>query len=221
MEKAYVLMQRQDKFGQGLINPDGTTNYDSGENFSWGPAFDGVVRPWTSPIDTDNDGKLEYLSRPYSAVPNQLENLFRTGRTNTNNIALSGGNEGFTYYASYGNTFQKVFLDNTDYNRNNVTLRATAKFTEKLSSEFGITYANINQNTTQEGSRAFEGQNAYASALQSPVNIPYNELRDYNNPFHSFGGYCGTYTVNPYFIANEYTNNGKINNLLGNFSFEL
>lgn len=28
----------------------------------------------------------------------------------------------------------------------------------------------------------------------------------------------GTYTVNPYFIANEYTNNGKINNLLGNFS---
>ncbi|MBK9744808.1 MAG: hypothetical protein IPO94_18530 [Saprospiraceae bacterium] len=114
--------------------------------------------------------------------------------------------------------FKKGILDNTDYNRNNVTLRATAKFTEKLSSEFGITYANINQNTTQEGSRAFEGQNAYASALQSPVNIPYNELRDYNNPFHSFGGYYGTYTVNPYFIANEYTNNGKINNLLGNFS---
>ncbi|MBK9737872.1 MAG: SusC/RagA family TonB-linked outer membrane protein [Saprospiraceae bacterium] len=218
IEKAYVLMKRQDKFGQGLINPDGTTNLDSGENFSWGPAFDGVVRPWTSPIDTDGDGKVEYLSRPYSAVPNQLENLFRTGRTNTNNIALSGGSEGFTYYASFANTNQKGILDNTDYNRNNITLRATAKFSEKLSSEFGVTYANINQNTTQEGSRAFEGQNAYASALQAPVNIPYGELRDYNNPFHSFGGYYGTYTINPYFIANEYTNNGKINNLLGNFS---
>lgn len=130
MEKAYVLLKRQDQYGQGLINPDGSTTFDSGENFSWGPKFDGVVRPWTSPIDTDGDGTYEFLSRPYSAVPDQLENFFRTGRTNINNVAIEGGNDNFTYYASYSNTFQRGILDNTDYNRNSLSFNATANLTK-------------------------------------------------------------------------------------------
>ena len=64
VEQAYVLTERQNKFSQGILNPDGSTNRDSGENFSWGPRFDGFVRPWTSPIDSDGDGDLEWLSRP-------------------------------------------------------------------------------------------------------------------------------------------------------------
>jgi len=215
VEQAYVLLQRQDQYGQGLINPDGSNSLDSGENFSWGPAFDGVVRPWTSPIDTDDDGSIEYLSRPYSKVDNQLRNFFRLGRTNTNSIALSGGNEAMTYRVSYGNTYQRGILENTDYTRNNFGLAASAKLTERLSSEFSVTYANSLTNTAQEGSRAFEGQNPYSNAVQAPVNIPYNELRDYNNPFHNFDGFYGSYTVNPYFVLGESINEGKVNNLLG------
>lgn len=217
-EQAYVLLQRQDQYGQGLINPDGSKTFDTGENFSWGPALDGVVRPWTSPVDVDGDGKLEYLSRPYSAVPNQLDNFFRTGRTNVNSLSVSGGSQGFTYYASYANTYQRGILENTDYKRNNLTLNATAKLTDRLTSSFRVSYANVDQNTAQEGSRAFEGQNAYANAIQAPNTIPYNELRDYNSPYHDFNGYYGSYTVNPYFVLNEYGNTGKINNVLGNFS---
>lgn len=217
MEKAYILMQRQDQYGQGLINPDGSTTTDSGENFSWGPKFDGIVRPWTSPVDVDGDGTLEFLSRPYSAVPNQLQNFFRTGRTNINNIALEGGNENFTYYASYSNTLQRGILDNTDYSRNSLSFNATANLGKRLKSSFGVTYAYIDQNTALEGARAFEGNNSYATALQSPNTIPFNEIRDYNNPFHGFTGYYGSYTINPYFILNEYRNSGKINNLMGNF----
>lgn len=218
VEKAYVLLKRQDQFGQGLINPDGSTTWDSGENFSWGPRFDGVVRPWTSPVDTDGDGTKEFLSRPYSAVPDQLENFFRTGRTNINNFSIGGGNDKYTYFASYSNTYQKGILDNTDYQRNSLTFNASAVLSSRLTSNFGITYANVNQNTALEGARAFEGNNSYASALQSPNNIPFNELRDYNSPFHDFAGYYGSYTINPYFILNKYRNNGKVNNVLGNFS---
>ncbi|MCB9327547.1 MAG: SusC/RagA family TonB-linked outer membrane protein [Lewinellaceae bacterium] len=218
-DKAYVLLQRQDQYGQGILNPDGSKNRDSGENFSWGPKFDGVVRPWTSPIavDTDGDGindSVEYLSRPYSAVPNQLDNFFRIGNTAENSISFSGGKGGFKYYASYGNTQQQGILDNTDYSRNNFNFKASADISSKFRSGFNISYAIIDQNTAQEGSRAFEGQNPYASAVQAPVNIPYNELKDYTNKFHSFDGYYGSYAINPYFILNEYQNNGKINNLL-------
>src|SRR5690606_8820731 len=145
--------------------------------------------------------------------------FFNTGYTVTNNINLSGANEGFSYFVSYGNTDQTGTLENTYYKRNNITLNATAKLSEKLESNFKFSYANVKQNTAQEGSRAFEGNNAYAMAVQSPVNIPFTELRDYKSPFHDMDGYWGSYSsVNPYYILNEYGNKGNIDNFLGNAS---
>lgn len=215
METAIINLQRQSKFGQGYDN----LHLDSGENWSWGPALDGVVRPWTSPIDSDGDGSLEALTRPYSAVRNQLQDFFNTGYTVTHNINLSGSNDGFTYYASYGNTQQTGILDNTYYNRNNITFNASAKLSEKLKSDFKVSYARVDQNTAQEGSRAFEGNNAYAMVIQSPVNIPFTELRDYKSPFHDIDGYWGSYSsVNPYYILNEYGNEAEIDNFLANAS---
>ena len=214
-EKAYVLLQRQNKFGQGYDN----AHYDSGENWSWGPSLDGTIRPWTSPVDTDGDGALEALTRPYSAVDNQLQEFFNLGQTVSNSFYLSGAKEGFTYYASFSNANQKGTLDNTFYKRNTGSFNASAQLSEKLRSDFKVSYAHINQNTAQEGSRAFEGNNAYAMVIQSPVNIPFGELRDYKSPFHDINGYWGSYSsVNPYFILNEYGNDGKINNFLGNAS---
>lgn len=219
-EQAYVLLQRQDKYGQGLINPDGSNTRDSGENFSWGPPVDGIVRPWTSPIDIDGDGTYEYLSRPYSAVKDQLQNFFRTGYTLNNSISFSGGSDRYKYYASYSNTLQNGILDNTDYERHSINLNASAKLSDKFNSRLTLNYSNVDQNTTQEGSRAFEGQNPYASAVQAAITIPYTELRDYKNPYHSFEGYYGSYTVNPYFILNEYVNNGRSNNFLASFALD-
>ena len=214
-EEAIVLAKRQDRFGQGYDN----LHFDSGENWAWGPAFDGVVRPWTSPVDTDGDGALEALTRPYSVVPNQIEEFFNTGNTASNSISLTGSNGGFGYYMSYSNTNQNGILDNTKYQRNTFTASANAKLSDRLKANFKVSYANVDQNTAQEGTRAFEGNNAYAMALQSPVNIPFGELRDYNNPYHDINGYWGSYSsVNPYYILNEYGNEGNINNFLGNAS---
>jgi TonB-linked SusC/RagA family outer membrane protein len=213
MEEAYVLNKRQNKFSQGILNPDGSTTRDSGENFSWGPKFDGVVRPWTSPVDADGDGDLEWLSRADSPVEDQLQGFFRPGYTFNNSLSLSGGDDRFTYFTSYANTTQNGVMANTDYRRNNFQVNATGKLNDKVSVGVNLSYATVKQNTAQEGARAFEGQNPYASALQAPANIDYNELKDYNSPFHSFTGYYGSYTINPYFILNEYKNFAKINNI--------
>ncbi len=215
VQNAIVVLDRQDQFGQGYD----AAHLDSGENWSWGPAVDGVVRPWTSPIDSDGDGSLEALIRPYSAVPNQLEDLFNKGYTFNNSIAFSGSNGDYSYYASYANTDQTGILENTYYKRNNFTFSSSAKLSEKLKANFKFSYANVKQNTSQEGSRAFEGNNAYAMAVQSPITIPFNELRDYTSPFHDTEGYWGSYSsVNPYFILNEYGNEADINNFLANTS---
>ena len=215
METAYVLLQRQSQWGQGYSN----ANLDSGENWSWGPRVDGVVRPWTSAIDSDGDGSLEALMRPYSAVRNQLKDFFNTGYTQSHSFNLSGATDGFTYFASYGNTNQSGILDNTYYKRNNFTFNSSAKLSDKVQSDFKVSYANVRQNTAQEGSRAFEGNNAYAMAVQSPINIPFTELRDYKSPFHDINGYWGSYSsVNPYYILNEYGNQAEIDNFLANAS---
>jgi len=217
VEHAIINLQRQNKFGQGY---DGI-HFDSGENWSWGPEVDGVVRPWTSAVDADGDGALEALTRPYSAVPNQLEDFFNTGFTLNNGISISGSNNGFNYYASYANTDQTGTLDNTSYKRNNITFNSSAKLSDKLRSGFKVSYANTKQNTAQEGSRAFEGNNAYAMVIQSPITIPFNELRDYNNPFHDINGYWGSYSsVNPYYILNEFGNQAGIDNLIFNTSID-
>jgi TonB-linked SusC/RagA family outer membrane protein len=214
IERAYVLFQRQDQYGQGY---DGTV-LDSGENFSWGPKFDGVVRPWSTPVDTDGDGDLEFLSRPYSAVPDQLENFFRMGNSNTQSISFSGNNEKFSYYASYNNALQNGILDNTNYKRNSFNLSASAKVSERFKTDFTINYGLVDLNGTSEGARGFDGNNAYAAVVQTPVNIPISELRDYKNPFHDQKGYYGAYTGNPYFNLYEFTNNAQINNFFGSMS---
>ena len=213
IDQAYVLLQRQDQFGQGF---DGTT-FDSGENFSWGPRVDGLVRPWTSPIYAE-DGSLEFLSRPYSAVPDQLDHFFRLGSTTSNNVSFSGSSDKFSYYASYGNATQKGILDNTDYNRNSFNFSASAKVSKKFKTDFGLNYSIIDQNSSQEGSRGFDGQNAYAAAIQTPITVPFQEIRDYKSKFHDFGGFFGSYTANPYHTLYEFVNNGKFNNLLGHMT---
>jgi TonB-linked SusC/RagA family outer membrane protein len=214
-DNAIILLQRQNQFGQGYDN----ASLDSGENWAWGPQLDGISRPWTTPIDSDGDGALESLVRPYSAVENQLKDFFETGQTISNNVSVSGTNDGFSYFGSFGNTNQEGILQNTYYKRNNISFNASAKLSDKIESNFKVSYARVKQNTAQEGSRAFEGNNAYAMAVQSPVNIPFTELKDYNSPFHDINGYWGSYSsVNPYYILNEYGNEATIDNFLANAS---
>lgn len=205
-DRAYNVMTRQEQYGQGYY-PVGPV---PGENFSWGPAFDGIVRPWTSPINTPN-GQSQ-LVRPYSAVPNQLDMFFRLGSTYRNTLAVEGGSDKFTYYFAYGNTKNEGIFENSFYNRNNFTLNASAKLSKMISSKFSIQYSNISQRGVL-GGREFN--RPYQSAIQTPANIPINEVKDYNNPYQNLEGFWGSYTPNPYFIMNEEANDNKVDNLLG------
>jgi|JI61114BRNA_FD_contig_123_20066_length_5753_multi_3_in_0_out_2_1 TonB-linked SusC/RagA family outer membrane protein len=204
-DKAYIVLGRQNQYGEGYY-PIGIM---PGENFSWGPKLDGIVRPWTAPTTTPNG--ISQLIRPYSAVNNQLESFFNTGITSTAGIAIEGGKDKFTFYLSYNNTNNKGTLPYSYYKKHNVTFNANAELSDKLTTGFSLQYSNVLMDPKLSGR---EFANGYMSAIQTPVNIPISESRDYNSVYHNLEGYWGTYTPNPYFILANTKNESKSHNIL-------
>jgi TonB-linked SusC/RagA family outer membrane protein len=212
-DKVYLQLKRQNKYGQGYDNAP-----DPIENFSWGPEFDGVIRPWTPPVQTPNG--TSQLIRPYSAIENQLEEAFNIGQTFRTGIAVEGGSDKFTYYLSYNNTNNTGLFDNSFYKRHSVVANATAKLSDKITSKFNVQYSNVRQRAiTGAGSGNFNGP--FQALIQQPVNIPLKELRDFNSIYQDFNGYYGGYTPNPFYIMNNENNDAKVDNIIGAFELEV
>ncbi len=226
-ERVYILTKRQDQWGSGYASCGGCgggININMGENFSWGSPFDGVSRPWTAvPVDADGhflpltNGKIEQLYRPYSAVKNQLASFFDYGYTNRNTVSIDGGSDKITYYLSYTNFNNGGVMPGTKLNKNNILFNSTATFSEKISTNFSFNYTKMTQRGAVEGGYPFgyaSGAASYANALQSPVNIPFDEIRDYKSPYHDFNGWYGQYSTNPYYILDQQKVENNIDNVI-------
>ena len=230
-EEAYLLYQPQEKFGSGYKTCNGCgggIDIFMGENFSWGAPLDGQLIPWTGqPADAAgnliplNNGKIEQLVRPYSAVKNNLQNFFDTGSTLRNSIAIDGGTDKFTYYLSYTNFDNQGIVHNTDLNKHNLLLNVGSQFSSKLRSDFSLNYSKLNQRGATEGGYPFgysSGTPALAFLTQTPPNIPINELRDYNSPYQDFKGFYGQYSINPFYILDKQDVRNTVDNIVSNVS---
>jgi TonB-linked SusC/RagA family outer membrane protein len=208
----------QNEYGQGY---DMVTN-DLIENWSWGPRFDGVVRPWGQEIN----GVAK--QRPYSAVKNNVRDFFETGTTFTNGVSLSGAGNKSTYFLSLNSLNSNGIMptDRDKYNRYNIRFNGTTQLANKLSSSISVNYSRINSDQVGGGQGA---GSVYDNVLQTPRNIPLTELKNLNDPYNSIGGffdendnelfgYYGGYTVNPYYLLREYHNRNNVDRVIGNFS---
>ena len=212
------LPDLQNDYGQGYDN----SVIDPKENWSWGPRFDGVVRPWGQSI---NGVRLE---RPYSAVRNNVRDFFETGTAFNNNLSFSGGNEKSTFFLSLNSVNSDgIMPTNRDkYNRYNIRFNGSTQLANKISSSFSLNYSRVNSNLVGGGQG---GGSVYNNVLQTPRNIPLTDMKDLNNPYYSIGGvfdadgnegfgYYGAYTINPYYVLRSYNNRNNVDRVLGNFS---
>ena len=112
------ITQQQNVYGQGWSG-DWATN----ENGSWGPEMDGKVRLWGNTVDNSR------LLKPFEAQEDNLEDFFDIGQNYKNSLAISGGGDNTTFYASYGNTNADAFIptDIDSYNRHAFNLKGSAK----------------------------------------------------------------------------------------------
>ena len=200
-ESILRLPEYQNEFGQG-----GQKLPDSRENFSWGPKFDGKVRPWGQQVGDSQRVK------PYVGLPDNVKEFFDLGGVFTNNVSFAQNNDRNSYYLSLNNVDQKGVMPGTRYKRYAVKLSGTADITDKIYSSATINYIRSNGDLSVQG----QGNSPYDQVLQTPRDISLLELKDYKNKYNDLNGYYGAYTVNPWYLLGEDSYTSVVDRVLGN-----
>ncbi|GAA4821467.1 SusC/RagA family TonB-linked outer membrane protein [Algivirga pacifica] len=161
-DNVYILPEFQNEYGGGYelefptfdyaasgLGPewekfDGTPVVEAGADESWGPRMDGQqVLAWHSFVpesDTYNQ------TVPFSPQPNNYRDLFNTGVTTSNSVALSGGDETSTFRLGWTNVTQKGVVPNSNMQKNTITFRGTKDLNDRLKGFFSGSY--VSQQTT-------------------------------------------------------------------------
>ncbi|KRD63949.1 hypothetical protein ASE40_00975 [Flavobacterium sp. Root935] len=205
----------QNQFGQGWNGAgySGTNSY-SNENGSWGPAFNGEVRPW----GTVYNGTQQI--KPYVGLNDNVRDFYDTGILSTQSVNLSGGGDtsDFSLVFSNVNSDGVVPTESDLYKKQSIGFNGGLKgkrFT--LRTSLNYVYKDQSVVNAGQGDDAGQGSTLQQDLLQIPRDVSVVDLRDYkNNIFNTPDYYFTPYATNPYFSLNE--NSTKIygHNIFGN-----
>jgi len=123
-----------------IINQNGDTRTTAeefgyyGSAVSWGPEMKGqLVKWWDSEM------------REYSPQPDNLQEPFHNGNTQTHNIAVQGGTDKGTIRMSFTREDNTPIIDNSNYSRTTINLGTNIKISDKLRADAALTYVNYNR----------------------------------------------------------------------------
>ncbi len=211
-ESPFRLPKWQNEYGQGAKGlfsyVDGTgAGVNDGVDESWGPKLDGRLLPqFDSPIAADGSR----TPTPWIAHPDNVDKFFETGRTLTNNVAITGANDKGDFRLSFTDLDQTGILPNTNYKRRTVSLNAGWNLTKKLSIRATGNYVN-------DGSDNRNNFGLYFIWFGRQVDM--DKLKDYHKPGSIYQyNWNDNYWTNPYYMLNESTRANERDRLYGNMS---
>lgn len=209
----------QDQYGQGsggeFSYVDGAGGgVNDGTDESWGPRLDGRLIPqYNSPVVGGVRQATPWVS---PGKDNIRKHFFETGRTLTNNIAISGGNEKAGVRVSFTNLDNKGILYNTYLRRNTVNVNAGADITNK----FKVT-TNVNYSETR-GRRPGQGYDELNVMQQMYTWYGRQvDVRDLKSLYERTGdnsNWNNNYHSNPYYILGQATNDDQRDRFIGNLT---
>ncbi len=198
----------QNEFGQGW-----DAVWRGNENGSWGPRFDGKLRPWGNVVDDSQ------LIKPFSAQKNNVKDFFEIGKTYQNSISVSGGGDKTTFYASYSNVSADGFIptDADEYTRNTFALKGTHKITEKLKISASVNYVAKTASAVAVGQGMQTGGEPLMGEIwQLPRDFSLVDGEDFNSKFYNYENFYTPYASNPYMSIGENSNSQRENRIYGN-----
>lgn len=154
---------------------------------------------------------------PYAPVFGNVKEMFQTGTTFTNSIAIDKAHDNGTFRLGYTNTTAEwMMADRDKLNRHNLTLRATQNLTDKVSVDATMMYIydEVTNRIVENGSTQNPAQN-YISLhpnFGKSTLLPYKDENGYEN-----GSNAGLGTLrNPYWNINENTTSDLTNRVVSN-----
>jgi TonB-linked SusC/RagA family outer membrane protein len=153
-----------------------------------------------------------------------LGEIYKTGLTSDNNIAISGGNERTSFYASGGLSVQDGVIvgGNNKYNRATARLKASHDLTSKLTLAGNFNYVDTRGAYVQKGSNV---SGLLLGALRTPPsydNVPFltpsGLQRPYRfpNPSTAESFLTAAYYDNPFFVINNPANRSELGRSIAN-----
>ena len=182
-EKVVRLPERQKLYGGGYSTTFQKATIDGKEynivdyaaDESWGPKLDGTpVLHW---YNLDPEYTADYLNpQPWVYPKHDVEDYFRTGVSNTNNIALSKNTATGTFRISVTNKNVKGTIPNSSLGRNSINLSGSTK--GSLVSFFGnVNY--INNKSTGRPWTGASNRNIMLEAYQwGQVQVDYQKFKE-------------------------------------------
>jgi hypothetical protein len=152
--------------------------------------------------------------------------IYKTGLTADNNIAVSGGNERTSFYASGGLSVQDGVIvgGNNKYNRATARLKASHDLTSKLTLAGNFNYVDTRGSYVQKGSNV---SGLLLGALRTPPSYdntqfltPSGLQRPYRfpNPSSTQAFLLAPYYDNPFFVINNGGNRSELGRSIANVS---
>jgi TonB-linked SusC/RagA family outer membrane protein len=204
----------QKGFGSGGsaygTNPDGTAAFNYLENQSYGPAYDGSLRPLGPMLE---DGTQQWNT--YDFKPGH-DDFWQVGVTNQTDFSLSSGDEKSTFMVSGQYVSVTGTTPGDKYTRGNVRINGTRKITDKVSvaytTSFAPSKADIASNTA----------GMYDNMLNMPSNVDITRYKNWRtDPLANPNGFYNPWYQNPYFTADNQRQTDKNNYLTGNVELKV
>ena len=165
-----------------------------------------------------------------SPVYDHANEIYRTGSTLDNSIAISGGNDRTTFYLSGGNTYQRgIFLGPTnDCSRTSVRFKGTHRLVDVLKIGADLAFADTRAKYTQTGNNVFGVQLGDLRTPPNFNNMPYfvnigGGIQERSYRFQSPGPTTALNTRgydNPFWVLNQQLNTSNVGRVYGNVNAE-
>ena len=185
--------------------------------YVWGPKLDQpdfVTPQYNSPIDP-NTG--ERTATPFvSKGKNNMDNFFRKGLIQSNNISITGGNENGNFRVSASNSYQKGQVPNTDLNIWGLNVSGGYNLSEKITVDASLNYGR--QESDNYPNLGYGSQSYLYSIMWLGANVDVREMENYweegQEGFQQLQ-YNKQWFNNPYFMAHEYNRGWYRNSSFG------
>ncbi len=198
--------KEQTQYGSGGsgygTDTTGQPYYSPLENESYGPKFDGSIRPLGNPLENGDQ-----LTAPYSNFKDRNK-FWQTGVSSQTDVSLSSADERSSFYlaAQYLTTTGTMLWD--QFNRASIRLNGTRKIGDKVRANYGLSYLQNRYDVTSAET------SIYDEFLNMPAEIPITKFRNWQtNEYANPNGYYNPWYGNPYFTAENnrsLTNNDYI-----------